>query len=312
VTVSEAAIRTSGLTRTYDEREVVSGLDLEVPGGSVFGFLGINGAGKTTTIRMLLGLIAPSAGRAEVLGLDARRHGPEIRQRVGYLAESRSFYGYMTVAETVAFSRRLYRRWDSGLVDRYIERYGLRRSQRVGGLSRGQKTQLGLILALAPRPDLLILDEPTAGLDPVRRREFLTTVLTEATGDGQTVFMSSHNLLDVERVCDRVGLIHAGRLLTSRPLDELKDNEKRIRVVFQHRPPEGLFDHPGIAAVGREERGYLVTVTSDLDEVLDRLRAVPHFVLEVYSQSLEDIFLRYAADHGLPGNAFPTGSETDD
>jgi len=310
--MAEAAIHTSSLSKVFGGREAVSGLDLEVPEGSVFGFLGVNGAGKTTTIRMLLGLMKPSSGSAHVLGMEVGRYGPQIRQRVGYLPESRSFYGYMTVEETVSFCKRLYHRWDSPLVRRHFEQFGLPRAQRVSSLSRGQKTQLALILALASRPDLLILDEPTAGLDPVRRREFLTTVLAEATGAGQTVFMSSHNLLDVERVCDRVGLIHAGRLLATRPLDELKQNEKRLRVVFQHQPPAGIFDHPGIASVSREERGYLVTVSSDLDEVMDRLRAVPHFVLEVYDQSLEDVFLRYATEQGLPAHAFPRGRDTDD
>lgn len=296
----EYAIETEGLTKTYDDVKAVDGLKLQVPAGSIFGLLGPNGAGKTTTIKMLLGLVAPTSGSARVLGFDVRTQSEEIRRRVGYLSETSSMYGYMSVGEILSFTRRLYPRWDKSVEDKYVDMFRLPRTRRVSALSRGMKTQLGLILALAPCPDLIVLDEPTNGLDPVGIRDFLQAILQEVSGTGQTVLMSSHMLYQVERVADWVGLIVRGRLLLSRPMDQLKLGQKKIQAAFQVNPPERIFQMPGIERVNRDGRRYVIHVSDNVDEILMNLREIPHFAVDVVDLNLEDIFMEYAGNGGTP------------
>ncbi len=289
----EYVIETRGLTKVFGAKRAVDDLNLQVRRGSVFGFLGPNGAGKTTTIKMLLGLTKPTSGEARVLGLDVRERSVEVRRRVGVVAEDAPLYDHMTVAETLAFASRLAADWDDQRAAKYMDIFRLPMQARVRDLSRGMRGQLALILALTPEPELLILDEPTAGLDPVMRREFLSTVLDEVTARGGTVFMSSHVLAEVERVADTVGIINKGKLLMVKDMTELKETEKKVRVHFQVEPDPAIFQHPGIASVEGQGRRYIVTVTSDLEGVLERLRTVPHFVIDVVDLNLEEIFMQY-------------------
>jgi ABC-2 type transport system ATP-binding protein len=296
--MSEAAIELKGLAKAYGGHWAVRGLDLVVPRGSVFGFLGPNGAGKTTTLKMMLGLVHPTAGSGRVLGLDIVTQGVEIRRVSGYQPESQSLFGHFTARQMLAFNRRFFPTWDSRLVERCVDGFRLPLDKRISEYSRGMKSQLGLVLALGSRPQVLFLDEPTAGLDPVAVRHFLGVVLEEAIDHGQTVFMSSHLLHQVERVADWIGIIDRGQLVVCRPSEELKLNVKEIRVAFQVDPPPELLAAPGISAVKGEGRRWLLSVTDHFDEVLQAVSAVPHFALEVVDQNLEDIFLRYAGEEG--------------
>ncbi|MDI6893878.1 MAG: ABC transporter ATP-binding protein [Bacillota bacterium] len=291
--MSEYAVWTEGLRKCFGRTVGVDGIDLRVPRGSIFGFLGPNGAGKTTTIRLLLGLLRPDAGRFAVLGREGPP-SPEVLARVGYVPEIPALYPGLTAGELVSLCRRLYRRWDQALVDRYLDLFRLPRNRKVSGFSRGMKGQLALVLALAPRPDLLVLDEPTAGLDPLARKHFLQAVLAEATATGQTVFLSSHLLEDVERVADTLAMIRDGRLVLHRSMDEVKTGEKKVRVVFQGQAPPWLDQVPGVRRVGREGAAFLITVAGDVPSVLERLRTVPLFALEVIDLSLEQVFEEYA------------------
>jgi ABC-2 type transport system ATP-binding protein len=295
---NEAALDIRGLSKAYGGHWAVRDLSLTVPPGSIFGFLGPNGAGKTTTLKMLLGLVRPTSGEARVLGMDVRTQGVEIRRAVGYLPESQSLYGNMTARQLLAFNAAFYPTWDRELVGRHLDGFNLALDKRVSEFSRGMRSQLGLILAIGSRPRVLFLDEPTAGLDPLAVRRFLGVILEEAADSGQTVFMSSHLLHQVERVADWVGIINQGRLLVSRPAEDLKVNVKRIRVAFQVEPPASLWELPGVSEVKADGRRYLVSVTDRFDEVLAAISAVPHFALEVVDQNLEDIFLRYAGEGG--------------
>jgi len=295
--VSEYAVWTEGLRKSFGTKVAVDGIDLRVPRGSIFGFLGPNGAGKTTTIRLLLGLLRPDAGRFCVLGREGPP-SPEVLARVGYVPETPALYPALTASELVSLCRRLYPRWDQALVDRYLDLFRLPRNRKVGGFSRGMKGQLALVLALAPRPDLLVLDEPTAGLDPLARKHFLQTVLAEATAAGQTVFLSSHLLEDVERVADTLAIIRNGRLVLQKPMDEVKTGEKKVRVVFRGEPPPWLAQIPGVRRVEQEGAAFLLTVAGDVPSVLERLRTVPLFALEVIDLSLDQVFEEYVARSG--------------
>lgn len=288
------AIETRNLEKVFGEKRVVKNINLNVAKGTIFGLIGPNGAGKTTTIRMLLGTLQPSSGEAIVLGRNSRRDGVKLRQSIGYVAEQNIFYPYMTVDELVKFNGGLFPRWSQEIARHYLDRFDLPPKTKVGHLSKGMKAQLGLTLALAIQPELLILDEPTSSLDPVWRRKFLQVITDAAATQEMTVFFSSHILSDVERVADTVGILINGQLQVVRSIDELKHNERVVRVVFQGSAPEGLLATEGIASIQRQGNGYLLNITDNFDEIYTSLSKTPHFVLEVLEQDLESIFLDYA------------------
>ncbi|PKM83817.1 MAG: ABC transporter ATP-binding protein [Firmicutes bacterium HGW-Firmicutes-13] len=288
------AVETKNLTKEFNSFKAVDNLDLQVPEGSVFGFLGPNGSGKTTTIRMLLGIMRPTSGEGKILGLDIVKDSLKIRSKTGYMSEVPEMYGYMTGDELINFCRGFYSSWDDGLVNRYCKIFSLPLKNKVNSLSKGMKSQLALILAMAPNPSLIILDEPTGGLDPIKRVQFLNIIIKEIVAAGKTVFFSSHLLSDVERVCDRVAFIKEGRLMKTASMDKLKTQEKIIRAVFQKEPPPGLFERRGIRKVEREGNGYLISIDDNFEEIFEACKNVPHFLLEIIDQNLEDLFMEYA------------------
>ncbi len=297
------AIETTGLGKTFGAVTAVENLNLAVPRGCIYGFLGPNGAGKTTTIKMLLGLLRPTAGKAVVLGRDAAVEGEAIRERVGYVAELQAMYDYMTIEEIVRFCRGAYPRWDDVVVRRYLDLFELPRQRRIKQLSKGMRTLLALVLALGPIPELLLLDEPTSGFDPIKRNQFLTTIIREIADGERTVFFSSHILGEVERVSDHVGILSGGQLAVAAPLDDLKRDHKRVRIGFigtDRGNPAGesveraLVAIPGVRAVRREGRGFLLTLAGDVGGVLDRLRVFPGLTYDVIDMTLEEVFLDYA------------------
>jgi ABC-2 type transport system ATP-binding protein len=217
-----AAIRTTGLTKDYGSHRGLFELELQVQPQEVFGYLGPNGSGKTTTIRLLMGMIRPSAGSAYIFGLDCFRESVEVKRRVGYLPGDVPQFGSLRGSEVVAYLGGMRGGVDRGTVRRLAERFELDLSRRFREYSSGNKQKLAILLAFMHRPELLILDEPTSGLDPLNQQEFYA-LLREARDDGATVFLSSHVLSEVQRVCDRVGIIRAGSLVRVAPLDELRD-----------------------------------------------------------------------------------------
>jgi ABC-2 type transport system ATP-binding protein len=200
------------LNKNYGSKKVLRGLNLEVPAGTVFALLGTNGAGKTTLIRILLGLIPSSGGIVKVLGEDPYHIGARLRQKIGYVSEEQGIYGWMTVREILNFCKPLYTQWDDRLVQQYLERFKLNVRSRISTLSKGQTTRLALILALAPKPDLLILDEPMNGLDPLAQHDFLQVVQKDIRSEGRSVFFSTHNLADVEAIAHQVAIVYNGKI----------------------------------------------------------------------------------------------------
>ncbi len=286
------------LSKSYGSKKAVDNLTFKVPQGSIFGFIGPNGAGKTTTLRLLLGILKPTSGHIQVLGMDSSSKGVEVRKQVGYVAEQNSFYPFMKVQDLVSFNAGLYPHWDRELAAKLLRLFELPPKAKIKELSKGMHTQLALVLALAVRPRLLVLDEPTSGLDPVWRRQFFQALVREVADTGATAILSSHILSDVERVADWLAIIADGKLKTVRPLDELKYNERVIRVVFQGEPPRELLSMPGIKTIERQGSGYLLTITENFDRIYTALDKAPHFVLETVEQDLESIFLEYAEHRG--------------
>jgi ABC-2 type transport system ATP-binding protein len=226
--MSETAIKVEGLTFAYGRKEVLNGVDLEVPKGSIFGFLGRNGAGKTTTIKTLLGLLKASGGRCEVLGMDVRKGVMDIRRRVGYMAEDQRMYGWMTIKQIIKWVSSFYPGWDNKFTAHLAEVLELPKKAKVKNLSKGQNSKLALLLALGHRPEVVILDDPTLGLDPIARKEFLRYVISLLQSNGVTVFFSSHLLYEIEPVADRVAILEGGKIIRTAKTFKLRESVKKL------------------------------------------------------------------------------------
>jgi ABC-2 type transport system ATP-binding protein len=228
----EPAITTADLTCRYGRTEAVRGLTLTVEPGSIFALLGPNGAGKTTTVRMLMNILRPSAGRATVLGVDSRRLGVHELATIGYVSENQKVPLWMTVDELLAFCRPLYPSWDESLCRKLLADFDLQANAKIASLSRGMRVKAALVSSLAYRPRLLVLDEPFSGLDPVVRDDLVHGVLELAGQEQWTVFISSHDLDEVERLVDTVAFIDAGRLVLAEPFGDLHARFRRVDVTL--------------------------------------------------------------------------------
>jgi ABC-2 type transport system ATP-binding protein len=234
--MNNPAIELQAVTKSFRRTEVLRGVTFRVERGKTFAFLGRNAAGKTTTIRMLLGLLKRDDGSIRVLGLDPTKDPIELRRRVGYLAEDQTMYGWMTVGEIVRFVAPFYPTWDHDLALKYIREFELPVDQKIKFLSKGQNVRLGLVLALAHRPELVILDDPALGLDPIMRKQFNRDLITHLQGEGRTVFYSSHLLYEVEPVADEVAILDQGRILRQADTESLRRDVKQLvlsRQVFE-------------------------------------------------------------------------------
>ncbi len=286
------AVHTDGLTKRYGDTLALDSLDLTVRQGEVYGYLGPNGAGKTTTIRLLLGLHRATSGHAKLFGIDAWRDAVRAHRRVAYVAGEPSLWPTMTAAETFEFVARLRGGTDTEYRDLLVERFRLDTSKKVRALSRGNRQKVQLVAALATRAELLILDEPTSGLDPLMEAAFRQTV-HEANERGQTVFLSSHILSEVEALCDRVGILRDGRLVDEGTLADLRHlSAQTVEVTFDG-PPPGLDGIPGVTATGAGQNAVRYEVAGGVGPLIAALADHPVVSLTSREPSLEEIFLHH-------------------
>jgi ABC-2 type transport system ATP-binding protein len=295
-----SAIRTSGLSKRYGDTLALDGLELDVREGEVYGYLGPNGAGKTTTIRLLLGLHRPTSGRAELFGVDAWRDPVTAHRRVAYVAGEPFLWPAMTTAETFEFLARLHGATDVAYRDELVERFQLDTRKKVRALSKGNRQKVQLIAALATRADLLLLDEPTSGLDPLMEMAFRRCI-EEAKERGQAVFLSSHILSEVEAVCDRVGILRAGRLVDEGTLQELRHlTAQTVEVTFAGPAPE-LAPPAGVKVVGAVPNALRFEVSGSVGPLVAALAEVQVETLTSREPSLEEIFLHHYDHSGADG-----------
>ena len=290
------AIRTEKLTKRYGDTLALDALELSVEEGEVYGYLGPNGAGKTTTIRLLLGLHRPTSGRAEVLGEDAWREPVEAHRRLAYVAGEPFLWPSLTAGETLEFLARLHGGTDVPYRDRLVERFQLDTRKKVRALSKGNRQKVQLVAALATRAPLLVLDEPTSGLDPLMEVAFRETI-EEAKERGQTVFLSSHILSEVEALCDRVGILREGKLVDEGTLEQLRHlSAQTVEVTFSGPAPE-LPPLQGVHVESAGPRALRFEVSGRIAPLIDALSSHPVETLTSREPSLEEIFLHHY-DHG--------------
>ncbi|HEX5750046.1 MAG TPA: ABC transporter ATP-binding protein [Archangium sp.] len=284
----EVILRTRGLTRAFLDVKAVNGVDLELRRGEVYGFLGRNGAGKTTTLRMLMGILRPDSGDIELMGQKVRRVGAAQKQHLGYVSQEQVFYPWMTALELGRFVSGFYPHWDDARFQQLLHVLDVPKDRKSAQLSGGTRMKLGLALALSHRPPLLILDEPTAGLDPVARREFLDILRDQVRREGQTALFSSHLVGEVEEVAHRIGILHEGRLRFQGSLDTLRQSVRRVGVESAPEPlPQGL-------SLVRRERLPDGRLTLVLFGTPGEWATAPFAPEAVETLSLENIFLAYA------------------
>lgn len=288
--MNELVVDVSHLRKQFGTKVVLDDVNLQIPRGQITGLLGLNGAGKSTLIKCLLGLLRPTSGTATVLGKDAWYLENDQKMRLGYVPQEVSLYPWMTVRQIVAYVSAFYSNWDTRWSDELLRRWELPLSDRFGPLSVGQKQKLALVLALGYRPELLILDEPVASLDPVARRWFLESILEMASDDQHTVLFSTHITSDLERVASHVALMKEGRILFHDELDALKDQVKRLRLEATSDLPSS-FAVRGALRTEIQGRKAVVTVPSASTALLSELQDRWSAQIAVEDLNLEEIFL---------------------
>ncbi|MFZ0461482.1 MAG: ABC transporter ATP-binding protein [Candidatus Acidiferrales bacterium] len=286
-------IETQNLTKRFRDQEAVSCLNLRVEAQQITGFLGRNGAGKSTTIKMLLGMVHPSAGTGSVLGraIAEPRENRVVRERIAYVGEDKPLYDYMTVAQLIRFTRTFYKDWRADAEHRLLAQYKLPRYRKIRALSKGMRTKCALLVALARRPELLILDEPSEGLDPVAVEELLQSLI-EAAAEGTTVFFSSHQIVEVERIADRACIIDQGRLVADIILDEMRQAYRRITFSFNSAPLEAEFRMQGVESIRTSGRQLTLLASQNSDTIVELGRSLGAISVEVAPVGLRETFLQ--------------------
>lgn len=289
---SAPAINIQNLAYSYGRAEAVHDLSLRVLPGRCYGLFGRNGAGKTTTMKCLLNLLRPKRGQVSVFGLDAANAEVEVKRRLAYVPDQLAFYPWMSVRETLDYLASFREHWNRKKEQELLDRFQLEPAKRTGELSKGQRTQVGLIAATCPEPDLLVLDEPTSGLDPIVRREFIETVIgayQEGNPGNRTILVSTHLITEFEGLIDEFTIIDRGRSVLTLEADEARERYRRIRARFSQTPPE--LDLSTALRVRREGREVELIVNGSGPELLDRLRQHNPEALSTEALTLEEIFV---------------------
>jgi ABC-2 type transport system ATP-binding protein len=300
---SGSVIETNGLTRYFGSRKVVDQLTMAVPRGSVFAFLGRNGSGKTTTIRMLLGLSEATRGSSTVLGHDSRHLPPDVIARIGYMSESHTLYEWMTVRQCGAYQARFYPRWNAKVFDSIVGHFHLDLRAKAGDLSRGERAGLSLAITLAPEPELLILDDPAIGLDPVARRSLLESMIYITRDSDRTIFFSSHLLDDVERVADNVAILDRSVLRVLCSVDTLRAGVRQFTLHYADgaAPPPAVPQIRGLLRVRRSSTELALTIARPDDVTQRELRALGAALVDEAAVGLNDAVIGYLGDRGEQG-----------
>jgi ABC-2 type transport system ATP-binding protein len=286
-------IETDDLRKRYGATEALRGLSLQVPPGSICGFLGKNGAGKTTTIKILLGMSRASSGTARVFGLDAGDEAASvaIRQRTAFVGEEKDLPDFMTVAELTRFTASFYPSWRTDLEAKYRHRFELPAEQKVKTLSKGTRTKVALLLALCRGVELLVLDEPTSGLDPAVSEDVLKALVAFTAEADATIFFSSHQIPEIDQIADRVIVIDRGRAVVAGALDDLREHYRRVNLVFDGDAPAVSLRSPGVVRARREGRVLSVLSSAGTADLIAEARTLGATATDEGPVTLKELFL---------------------
>jgi ABC-2 type transport system ATP-binding protein len=290
---AEAVVAITELSRRFGSKTVLDGVSLYVPQGCVFGLVGENGAGKTTLIKHILGLLKAETGTVRVFGCDPAAEPVGVLGRIGYLSEQPDLPGWMRVDELLRYTKAFYPKWDAAYAEKLLVQFGLNPAQRLNTLSKGQTAKAGLLIAQAHRPDLLLLDEPSSGLDPIVRRDILEAVIRTVADEGRTVFFSSHLLEEIERVSDHIAMLHRGKMVLCGSLDEIKARHRRFTLHFEtarEKPPVIA----GAASVRGNGKEWAVMCNGAPDELPSVATKLGARIVDEQAPSLNEIFVAHA------------------
>lgn len=288
----ETVASIQNLTRTYKRVTALDNVSLDIPKGSVFGLVGSNGAGKTTLIKHIMGMLRPQSGTVRVFGLDPIAEPEAVLVRIGFLSEDRDLPGWMRVHELMRYLRAFYPNWDPDFAEQLREQFKLDPQAKLKTLSRGQLAQAGLLGALAHRPDFLVLDEPSSGLDPIVRRDILSAIIRTVADEGRTVLFSSHLLDEVERVADHMAMIYNGKLMLNAPMEDIKANHVRLVATFTTPPTTGSL--PGALSCNNFNGEWTILCNSQIDACKQAITEQGGSILEENEAGLEEIFIAHA------------------
>ena len=283
-------LQAEGLTRLFGRKLALDGASLTAAPGRVLGVVGENGAGKTTLMRLSLGLLRPHKGNIRVFGHDPVRHPEKALSQIGYLSEDHDIPGWMTVRELMGYQRAFYPKWDDDYAESLRERFQLEPNIRIRNLSRGGRAKAGLLIALAHRPPLLLLDEPSSGLDPVVRRDILGAIVRTVADEGRTVVFSSHLLDEVERVADDVVMIHHGKIVHAAPIDDIRAAHGKLTIAYDE-PRHDAPQVPGALSCDGHGREWTIICDGQLDAVKTAIANTGGRIIEQGTPSLEEIFV---------------------
>jgi ABC-2 type transport system ATP-binding protein len=290
---ADSVVSITGLSRRFGSHTVLDDVSLHVPRGAVFGLVGENGAGKTTLIKHVLGLLRAQRGEVRVFGLDPVADPVAVLGRIGYLSEQPDLPGWMRVDEFIRYTQAFYPNWDPAYAEALRTQFGLEASARLKTLSKGQQAKAGLLAAQAHRPELLLLDEPSSGLDPMVRRDILEAIIRTVAEEGRTVFFSSHLLEEIERVSDHMAMVHQGRIILSGPLDLIKAQHRRIILRFETAQPHPP-TIPGALSISGAGREWSVICNGGRDRLRSAAAEAHATIVEEHAPSLNEIFLAHA------------------
>jgi ABC-2 type transport system ATP-binding protein len=291
--MTDFVIETHQLCKSFKGQPALRGLDLQVPAGSIFGFLGRNGAGKTTTIKTLIGLLRADTGSAHVFGMPVTDadSAAGVRRRIGFVAEDKELYPYMTVEQIIRFTRPFFPKWRRDWEQRYLEMFELPKARKIPDLSKGMRSKLMLLLAICRGAELLILDEPTDGLDPAATEDVLRELVSITGSSGITIFFSSHQLSEVDLIADHVGIIDHGRIVVSGCLDDMKARYQRVHVVFENGAESPVRWPEGAESVRQEGRAVSILCSHNADAIVEQAHSIPGATVERFPVTLKEIFL---------------------
>jgi ABC-2 type transport system ATP-binding protein len=290
-------LRIQNLSKSFGPKRVLEDFNMSLEKGKVYGLLGVNGAGKTTLIRIIMGAIPKDSGEVVYKANRLKYNDTTYKREIGFIAEESVFFSWMTVQQLLKFNSSFYSTWNTAKVNSYLDRLDLSKKAKIKNMSRGMKLKLGLIVALGSEPEMLILDDPTSGLDVPTRHEFLKGILQEILGTGTTILFASHMVHELEGIIDQLGILHQGRLILEDEFQEIKNSVKRVRIIFHEDPPEKIEIEEALTQTSQHNRVEVVVYPWN-EAVINRLEVLGPSEKEVESVSLEEIFVSFVSREG--------------